>query len=324
MKVDLNLASLARASRFGFLAVLLWTVSCMENSTSAEPPPAGESNTSGYIRILLNEKSEFSQGLPTVEGRLYSGVSSSALAWIEKAKVGGCALSVPKAPFCDPGCGSGALCVSDGVCKPFARPITAGQVTITGAKTNSGSTSFTMDPTSKVYQPLAGVNLLYVPFAEGDEVKASVAGDTALGSFSVSAKAIARLEVLNDTIVLADGQPIQLRWTPPGKDVGSTITVLLDVSHHGGSKGKIECETEDDGSLDIPASLLDALKALGISGWPQIDIARKTVATHPLVHVNLEIESPISRILGIPGLISCTGDENCTDGKTCQPDLQCK
>lgn len=320
----MNKKFLARASRIVFLSALFCAVSCMENSTGGDKPPAGASNTSGYFRILLNEKSEFSQGQPTVEGRVFSGVSPSTLLWIEKASSGGCALYEPKAPFCDPGCGSGALCVSDGVCQSFARPIEVGKVTMTGAKTKSGATSFTMDPTNKAYQPPAGVNLEYLPFAEGDEVKIEAAGDTALGSFSVSAKAIARLSVLNDTIVLADGQPIRLRWTPPGDDVGSTISVLMDISHHGGSKGKIECETEDDGSLDMAASLLDALKALGISGWPQIEITRKSVSTNPQVHVDLEIKSPIARILGIPGLISCTGDEDCPTGKTCQPDLQCK
>jgi hypothetical protein len=318
------MASLARASRIGILPVLLWAVSCMDNSTGGQPAPAGESNTSGYFRILLNEKTEISQGQPTVEGRVYSGESPSLLLWIEKARSGACALYQPRAPFCNPGCGSGALCVSDGVCQPFAEPIVVGKVTLTGAKTQSGAVSFTMDPISKVYQPPAGVNLEYIPFAEGDEVKVAAAGDSALGSFSVSAKAIARLAVLNDSIVLNDGQPLLLRWTPPARDIGSTLSVLIDVSHHGGSKGKIECETEDDGSLDIPASLVDALKALGVSGWPQIEFTRKTVGVNPQVHVNLEIQSPIAKILGIPGLISCTGDEHCPTGKTCQDDLQCK
>jgi hypothetical protein len=319
------MATSARASRIGLLPVLFWAVSCMDDPAGGDPPlPAGESNTSGYFRILLAERTEIAQGQPTVEGRLYSGAQPKALLWAEKARSGACALYLPKIPFCDPGCGSGALCVSDGVCKPFAKPIQAGTVALTGVKTKSGATSLSMDATENVYQPKAGANLEYVPFAEGDEIKVSAAGDTALGSFSLVVKAIARLAVLNDTLVLADGQPIALRWTPPVKDVGSAISVLMDLSHHGGSKGRIECETEDDGSLDIAASLLDSLKALGVSGWPQIDITRKVVATHPQVHVDLEIKSPIARILGIPGLTSCTGNEDCPTGKTCQEDLQCK
>lgn len=320
----MRMASLARASRIGLLPALLWAVSCMNDSEGGDKPPAGESNTSGYFRIRLNEKSDISQGLPTVEGRIYAGVSPSALFWAEKSRSGGCALYLPKAPFCDPACGPNALCAEDGVCKAFARPIVVGKVTLTGAKTQAGATTVEMDPTSNVYQIPAGTALQYIPFAEGDEVKVAAAGDTALGSFSIAGKAIARLAVLSDTIVLADGQPMRLRWAPPARDVGSSILVEVDISHHGGSKGKIACETADNGSLDIAASLVDNLKALGISGYPRVELTRKSVATHPRTHVNLEIESTITKLLSIPGLVSCSVDEECPEGKTCQQDMQCK
>jgi hypothetical protein len=320
----MKMASLARVTRIGLLPALLWAVSCMNDSEGGDKPPAAESNTSGYFRIRLNEKSEISQGIPTVEGRVYAGVSPSAILWVEKSRSGACALYQPKAPFCDPGCGTKAVCVEDGVCKAFARPIVVGKVTLTGAKTKAGETSFAMDPTNNVYQVPAGTNLDYTPFAEGDEVKVSAAGDTALGSFAIAGKAIARLNVLSDTIVLADGKPIHLSWTPPAKEMGTSILVEVDISHHGGSKGKISCETADNGSLDIAAPLVDNLKALGVSGFPRIELTRKSVTTHPQTHVNLEIESPITKLITVPGVISCTTNEECPDGKTCQQDMQCK
>jgi hypothetical protein len=318
------MASSVSIFRIGILPVLFWAVSCMNDSIGESKPPDVESKGSGQFRIILTEKTVISQGLPTVQGKVYDGPMPSSILWQEAVKSGACALYKPKAPFCDPGCGSNALCVSDGVCKAFPKSIGVGKVTVTGAKTLAGATTFAMDPILNGYQPPAGTNLEYVPFAEGDPVSVSAAGDTGLGAFSVNGKAIARLVLLNDSIVLEDGKPIQLRWTPPGKDVGSTVAVMVDISHHGGSKGKIECEAADNGSLDISASLVDALKALGISGWPAIEVTRRTVGTNTRVGVNLEIESPISRTLGIPGLISCTGDEECPGGKTCQPDLQCK
>jgi hypothetical protein len=320
----MNMASLARASRVGLLPALLWAVSCMNDSDGGDKPPAVESNTSGYFRIHLNEKTEYSQGLPTVEGRVYAGVSPSAILWVEKARSGGCALYEPKAPFCDPGCGTQGLCVEDGVCQAFARPIVVGKVTLTGARTKAGQASFEMEPTSNVYQVPAGTNLEYLPFAEGDEVKISAAGDTALGSFSIAGKAISRLVVLSDTIALADGQPLRLRWAPPAKDAGSTVLVDVDISHHGGSKGKIACEAADNGSLDIASSLAGALKALGVSGFPRVELTRKSVSRHPQTHVDLEIESTITKLLTIPGLVSCNVDEECPEGKTCQQDMQCQ
>lgn len=318
------MASPVRPSHFGMVPILFLAVSCMNDSTGGSQPPDVEFKGSGYFRILLTEKTIISQGLPTVQGKVYDGSMPSSILWHEAGTSGACTLYKPEAPFCDPGCGSNALCVSNGVCKPFPQSIGVGRVTVTGVKTQAGATTFAMDPILNGYQPPAGTNLEYLPFAEGDLVTVSAAGDTGLGAFGVNGKAIARLVLLNDSIVLEDGKPVQLRWTPPGKDVGSTIAVKVDISHHGGSKGTIECETADNGSLDISASLVDALKALGISGWPTIDISRRTVGTNTQVGVNLEIESPISRSLSIPGLISCTGDEHCPDGKTCQPDLQCK
>ena len=322
--------SLKRLSRIGILPILLWTSSCVEDSGTGIPPagtgnpPVVMSGATGYFRITLTEKTEISQGLPTVQGRVYDGPMPSSLAWLETARSGACALYEPRAPFCSPSCGSGALCVSDGVCKAYPKSVGVGKVTVSGAKTTAGAASFAMDPVLNAYQPPAGVNLEYVPFAEGDPVTVSAAGDAGQAAFSLSAKAIARLAVLNDSIVMADGQPIPLRWTPPAKDVGSTISVAVDISHHGGTRGKIECETADNGALDIDASLLDALKALGVSGWPQMEITRKTAGASDLISVDLEIESPITKLLSIPGLISCSGDGDCPEGKTCQLDLQCK
>jgi hypothetical protein len=312
-----------RISRIGLLSALLWAVSCMDDSNNGVNPPAGASDATGYFRIRLKEKIGTDQGVPTFEGKVYAGPQPSAVSWQEIGKSGACTLFKPKAVFCDPGCGSNALCVSDGVCKSFSKLISVGKITLTGAKTTDGATTITMDPILNGYQPV-GTQLDFIPFTEGDPVSVSAAGDSALGKFSVSAKAISRLALLNDSIVLADGKPVQLRWTPPGKDVGSTIFVDVDISHHGGAKGKIECETADNGSLDIAASLVDALKALGVSGFPDIEVTRKSVGTHPQAHINLEIESSVARFVSIPGLISCTGDEECPTGKTCQQDLQCK
>ena len=104
----------------------------------------------------------------------------------------------------------------------------------------------------------------------------------------------------------------------------SAISVRVDISHHGGIKGAIECEGPDNGSLEIAATLVDKLKALGVSGFPKIDISRKATGTHPDVHVDLTIESTVEKSLTIPGIISCTGDDECPTGQTCKQDLKCQ
>jgi hypothetical protein len=134
------------------------------------------------------------------------------------------------------------------------------------------------------------------------------------------------LHILNDSITLADGQAISLKWTAPGaaNAANSTIFVMVDISHHGGSKGKIECEGPDNGALEIPAALVDKLKALGVSGFPKIEVSRRAVGTSASVDAEVVLESMDNKLLNIPGLISCGGDEDCPGTQKCQQDLQCK
>ena len=88
------MTSLTRLARIGILPVLLWTSSCVDDSGTGIPP-AGTGNplvdtsdATGYFRITLTEKTEISQGLPTVQGRVYDGPMPSSLAWLETARSG--------------------------------------------------------------------------------------------------------------------------------------------------------------------------------------------------------------------------------------------
>jgi hypothetical protein len=179
-----------------------------------------------------------------------------------------------------------------------------------------------MDPVVHAYQSTERLN--FPPFAEGDAVSFSASGDSGVSAFNVSSRGISPLVLLNDSLTLADGKPINLEWTPPKSAGATVISVEVDISHHGGIKGKIECEGADDGKLEIAAALVDKLKALGVSGYPNIGISRKATTTNAAVHEDLVLESGITKALAIPGLISCEDDDGCPDGQTCQKDLQCK
>src|SRR5690606_38456471 len=142
--------------------------------------------------------------------------------------------------------------------------------------------------------------------------------------FTVSAKGIPPLVLLNDSISLEDGKPVDLRWTPPAQPGNSRISVDVDISHHGGSRGMIECEGPDNGAMIIAGALVDQLKALGISGFPKMEISRQAVGVHPEFEVELVLESRVTKYIGIPGLISCSDHLDCPDGQTCADDMQCK
>lgn len=300
-----------------------FAASCMDDSGGGKAP-AGSGSSFGSFQVSLVEPTGITQGFTSVLGQLYSGPTPSSLIWEAGAKSGSCQVFTPRVPFCEQPCGSGAICVADGKCQDFPKAIGAGKVTVTGVKTQSGAMSFSMDPILNTYQPAGGTLLAFPPFAEGDAVTFSATGDTSVAAFSVSAHGISPLAALADSFALADGKPIELEWTPAKDPAASFVSVLVDLSHHGGTKGKIECEGADDGKLEIAAVLVDQLKALGVSGFPKIEISRKAIASNAEANVELVLESAVTKPLGIPGLVSCTEDAGCPTGQTCQQDLKCK
>lgn len=264
-------------------------------------------------------------GSTSVIGKIYDGPTPSQLVWELKAEEGGCQLLTPRVPFCNEPCGGSAVCVEDDTCQPYPAAHGAGDVTVTGLNLESGAASLVMSPTANNYQPPAGTKLGYPPADEGQVVRFEASGDF-FSAFTVEAKGVSPLDLLNETIALEPDQPLQLTWTPPGEADIAKLHVKLDISHHGGTKGMIECNVEDTGSLDIPASLVKQLLDLGVAGFPTIIVTRKSVGstTIPPGRVDLVVSSQIEQAVAIAGLTSCNDDSQCPEGQTCQSDLTCK
>lgn len=277
------------------------------------------------VRSLPAAEPPGAAGSTSVIGKIYDGPTPSQLVWEVKAEEGGCQLLTPRVPFCNEPCGGSAVCVEDDTCQPYPAAHSAGDVTVTGLNLESGAASLVMSPTANNYQPPAGTKLGYPPADEGQVVRFEASGDY-FSAFTVEAKGVSPLELLNETIELDPGQPVQLEWTAPGQDGISKLHVKLDISHHGGTKGMIECNVEDTGSLDVPASLVKQLLDLGVAGFPTIIVTRKSVGstTIPPGRIDLTVSSQIEQAVVIAGLTSCNDDSQCPEGQTCQSDLTCK
>lgn len=268
-------------------------------------------------------------GYTSLLGKVFDGPATETTIWIKKDAAEGCTLLTPEVPFCETPCGSGNVCVADDKCQKSPTAIGVGTLSVKGVKTDTGATEFTSDTSKDIkyaYQTPIGVSLAYPAFAEGDAIELSLSGDTGIAAFSLQGKGITTLELINgDSYPLAAGKGLALAWKAAAQATGSRILLKLDISHHGGSKGKIECDVDDDGSFTIPAKLVDALTALGVAGFPSVSITRAAVTSVATTkgRVDLRLFSSSDRPVDVPGVESCGADTECATGKKCRDDKTC-
>jgi hypothetical protein len=297
------------------------------------PPDAspGDPNVLvGAFQVKLIKPIPASAGSPEIPGstailgKIYDGPSPSQIIWEKGMQEGACTLSTPRVPFCATPCGGSAVCVENDKCQDYPLAHSAGKVTVKGLHPESGGDSFTMDPVVNAYQAPAGVKLPFPAFAEGEAITVSAAGDY-YSSFTLESVGIAPLDFTSTMITVEMGKPLPITWKAPTK-AGSRIYVKLDISHHGGTKGMIECDADDTGSLEISSALVSKLLELGVAGFPTILVTRKITGSTTITQgrLDLVISSTVEEPVQIPGLTSCTDDTNCPMGQTCQSDLTCK
>lgn len=253
-------------------------------------------------------------------GSVNDGPIPVANTWVKEMDAEGCTLYSPKSRFCDPGCGVSAVCVNDNECVPYPASQGLGTIHLAGV----GASDISMVPIANKYQPV-GTVLPFPPCAEGEEVRLRVEGG-AYASFTLAASCISEL-TFNGPLQITRGEPMKLNWSAPGRSDLARIAVHVDISHHGGARGKIDCDLEDTGSFDIPALLVDKLVSFGASGFPTVVLARVSsggVKSGEQNQVKLVVQESIEREIEIDGLVSCTKDGDCPAPKTCQTDLQCR
>jgi hypothetical protein len=280
---------------------------------------SGSSSSSlyGYFNVVLNPPVEetATMGNTAFLGKVYDGPNPTPMAWQKKDEADDCQLDTPNAVLCQPACGSTAVCVSTNNCVPFAAVQSAGTLKLKGL----GANEISVEPRANNYQLPAGTNLAYPPCTAGAKIELAADGG-GHGALSLEAECVAPLEA-PASVMLMKGQTLALRWTA-GTTAGTRLHVLLDISQHGGSKGKIECDTADDGMLDIPPKLVDALLDLGLSGFPTVVLTRESESKGS-GNVLLNVSAPYRAAIEVPGLTSCADSSQCPAGQACLADLKC-
>ncbi len=299
------------------------------SDTGTSSPGSGDEKVGTFTLRLVapvaaSGSSAATPGYTALSGKVFSGASPEAVIWAADLKEGGCELLVPRVPFCDPSCGQD-VCIEDDKCKAHPKAASVGVVTISGLKSAQGATEdVKVDPIAASYSTPADVKLSYPPFAEGAEVKLNAKGAEAAG-FDITSHGIAPLELTTTNFALKSGSAFALAWKAPGKAEHSRIQIKLDISHHGGTKGKVECDVPDTGSLSVSAELITRLLKLGFAGFPTVVVGRVSSGSAKIAAgtVEFKIVSEIEQGVQIDGLTSCSDNADCPMGKVCQPDLTC-
>ncbi len=248
-------------------------------------------------------------------GTVYDGPIPAVFPLLVEREEHDCQLLKPKIPFCSGGCGGDAACVDDETCSPYPQAQNVGIIELDGL----GAAPVTMEPfpPSFAYQSSA---LPYPPCAEGDAVRLRA------DAFKVQTACVAPLIVPStDMLAVKREQAIKLVWEPPAYPYLTRLLIRLDVSHHGGKKGEIDCDVPDNGGFEIPASLVTALVDLGLAGYPTIVLTRVAAASAiEQPGVKLVVSSSVEREVDT-GVKSCTDDTSCAPGQLCNTDnLTCE
>ncbi len=239
-------------------------------------------------------------------GKLLDAPEPPLVPLVLDSEEGACRLLVPKVPFCDPKC-DGTLCSADDVCTPRPTAQNAGTVQVEGL-----GEPFALEPVGGSMTYMPAKSLAYPPCAEGEPIRVQA------DAFTLEAECVAPLVLSgSDPIPVRTGEPVEIAWIAGAAET-ARVRIVLDIAHHGGQKGEIDCEVPDTGSFSIPQALVTKLVNLGVAGFPTVMVSRVTTAASSAApDVTLTVASEVERNVDT-GIASCSSDADCPDGMTCR------
>jgi len=288
----------------------------------------GDAGTLAGTFTLIHTVSQFGDS-SSLFGKVYDGPTPATMVWTVDLSDGDCRVEVPRVPFCATPCGGSAACVEDNVCQayPSAKPV--GTMHVSGVRVGADGGAvmdFDMTPVVNGYQPPASTSLSIPPFTDGAAITLTAPGSSSVVPFTLASQGVAPMALGASSYPIATATALDLTWVAGSSATAARIEVEMDISHHGGIKGQILCDTADDGSLTISAALMTRLINLGVAGFPSVVVRRVKTGTALTNFGRVELRVTSSQEVGltVPGVTSCTDDPDCPMGQTCQQDLTCR
>ncbi len=151
--------------------------------------------------------------------------------------------------FCDGGCGDDEYCAPTDSCEPWWSQLDPGAMGVEGPSLNldyqlvSGLLSPSESPAADTLQP-------------GDTLTLSAAG-AELPAFDTSAQVPASISTSMDCDAPPEsGQDWEITWEPAAAP--ATVTLEVIAVYHAGNGPMIRCDSPEDGSIVVPAAIVDA------------------------------------------------------------------
>lgn len=267
----------------------------------------------GGFKVILDE--EFTG----IEGRVNDGVVPSNVPEVVSTQ-GDCSLLRGRNLFCEPACGSQETCDDDGGCIPYPQGRNVGDVAVTGLKAE-----LSMSPSASSKSYTNPPMFPHPGYDEGDIFTLTAAGGD-YEAFTLTTWGVAMFEPGSSEVPVEADSPIDLEWTPPTSDGPAKVHVEVNINNHGVTSAWIACDVADTGSASVPASLVTQLVDLGFSGYPTVLVRRQSAASTDIEPgcVDFLASSEVTLDATVPGLVSCSQNEDCPPDQNCQDDLTCQ
>ena len=252
-----------RSSRFVWLVLAACGGGSSGGADAGDDPDAGTGpgrERIGAIEIVEDRMVYPDEGGPgpeyrwsNVTARFYDG-RPPAFHRVELEE-GACTLRRYTPSSCNPACVDG-LCVDENVCEPWPTQVSAGRLTVTGARV-----AVQIDPQNGWYYP--SEPLPEDLFDDDAELTASLAG-AELPAMSLDAAGtpplVAAITDGKITVPYPAGEDFVLSWTPAGDGARVRVTLNSNNQGHGAPYlAIIECDVADAaGEVAIPETMLDA------------------------------------------------------------------
>lgn len=254
-----------------------------------------------------------------VAGAVSTGTAPSSIPNVA-AEGGGCQLLTPRNLFCT-ACDTTQVCAGDEQCVPKPSKVSAGPLHVSGmaSQVDVSPNAITLDYSKTVLEPFPG-------YEAGAEIQLEADGDV-IGPFASTLWGVPALETSQEVVAVKRDEPARLEWDTAGTDAEqAAIFVSFSVNVHGTVTGWIECSAPDTGSFEIPAALVTQLVDMGLSGFPRVDVERRSNATVTLPEgcVDTYVSSKITLDIEVDGLTSCNVSADCPDGQMCSPEMVCE